>query len=88
MKRTSIVIPAWERPAELWRCLNTLQQFRGRPGVEIVVSDDCSQTYHVANVVKTLFMADVALRNEAQLGFAGNCNAAAHWLADRGEWAP
>ena len=80
MKGLAIIIPAFNRPAELWRCLNNLQQFRGRPGVHLHVTDDCSDLYDIFQLArKDLFGCEVRGSLE-RLGFAANCNSGVRFL--------
>lgn len=74
----SVVIPSYNNLAALWRCLRSLYDTafeHGRVGrLEVIVQDDSSPDFNIADVVgPPAFVA----RNERNQGFAGNCNAGA-----------
>lgn len=76
MTSISVVIPAYNHLPEVLTCLNSLQAFASRQvDIEFIVSDDCSPDYNLQALIPP-FSAKV-VRNEQNLGFAGNCNAGA-----------
>ena len=72
----SVIIPFYERLADVMRCLSSLQTL-ATPDVltEFLVQDDCSPTVNLSSLMPPC--AASVQRNAVNLGFGGNCNAAA-----------
>src|SRR3990167_291813 len=74
----SVVIPSYNRLSDLIIATASLYrtgQVLGQAGkLEILVQDDCSDTFDVMEVLPPVFCP---ARNAERLGFSGNCNAGA-----------
>jgi GT2 family glycosyltransferase len=74
----SVVIPAYNQLAAVIRCLRSVVQTGGALGaqgrLQILVQDDASPD---VNLTEVLGPPAEVVRNERNLGFAGNCNAGA-----------
>lgn len=76
MTSLSVIIPSYNHLPEVLTCLNSLQMFASRQvQIEFIVSDDCSPDCNLPMLVPSLIAK--VIRNERNLGFAGNCNAGA-----------
>ena len=74
MSKLSVIIPAYQRLADVMLCLNSLRQ-TAVTDVHFHVQDDASPDVFFPQVIPPE-LATVA-RNEKNLGFPGNCNAGA-----------
>src|SRR3990167_5928904 len=74
----SVVIPSYNRLSDLIIATASLYrtgQTLGQAGkLEILVQDDCSDTFDVMEILPPIFCP---ARNAERLGFSGNCNAGA-----------
>lgn len=72
----SVIVPFYERLPDVMRCLSSLQTL-ATPDVltEFLVQDDCSPTVNLPALMPPC--AAIVQRNAVNLGFGGNCNAAA-----------
>lgn len=74
----SVVIPAYNDLKHLLPCLRSLVQTGAEAGntgrLEILVQDDCSPDFYLAEVLGPPVKVE---RNAVNLGFGGNCNAGA-----------
>ena len=71
-KGNIIAIPTYNRRAELEACLACLAAAEGLDDWRIVIGDDCSTDYDIAEVVRHTPLAVTVLRNKANLGCDGN----------------
>ncbi len=80
----SVVVPSYNRPDELRRCLTALQQLRHDGGVEIVVVDDGGERPAAPVVASVPGEIEVRVIRQANHGPAAARNTGAR--AARGEW--
>lgn len=73
--RLSVLVPAYNDLAGVLACLNSLQATARVDGTFYFVQDDASPAVDFRAVIPPMVAATV--RNPANLGFGGNCNAAA-----------
>lgn len=70
--RLSVIIPAYNCLPQVVRCWRTIRQTMDPALTEVLIQDDASGEYH-----GPALFGEACVRNPANLGFAGNCNAAA-----------
>ncbi len=80
----SVIVPSYNRPAELRRCLTALQRLSRADGVEIVVVDDGGERPAAPVAEQVPGDIDVRVIRQANRGPAAARNAGAR--AARGEW--
>ena len=71
MYKLSVIIPAYQRLADVMRCLNTLRR-TAVTDVHFHVQDDCSPDVHFPHVIPPEIATTA--RNQENAGFPGNCN--------------
>ena len=72
--RLSILVPVYNELAMTVECLLSIEQANPRLDFEVVVADDCSTDADMAQLGRVANL--VYVRQPANVGFLGNCNAA------------
>lgn len=77
----SVLIPVYEQHVTTFACLQSIAENPPRRSFEVIVMDDCSP--EPASVALAAVSGVRVIRNEANLGFIGNVNAAARHATGR-----
>jgi len=80
--RVAVVIPTWNRKADVLRCLRSLEALT-YPNVVVIVVDNGSED-GTAAAVRAQYPACVVLRHRVNLGYAGGNNAGIRWALGHG----